>query len=59
VLTLLFALLSADAVEDQAWTAAAILGTLTMLLTLRTLQECAGAMAAILRALKGVEEKEA
>jgi O-antigen biosynthesis protein len=52
VLTLLFALLSAEAVEDQAWTAAAILGTVTVLLTLRTLRECAGATAAILRALQ-------
>jgi hypothetical protein len=59
VLALLFALLSAEAVEDQAWTAAAILGTVTVLLMLRTLQECAGATAAILRALKAVEEKEA
>jgi hypothetical protein len=59
VLALLFALLSAEAVEDQAWTAAAILGTVTVLLMLRTLQECAGATAAIRRALKAVEEKEA
>jgi hypothetical protein len=59
VLTLLFALLSAEAVEDQAWTAAAMLGTITMLLMLRTLQECAGAMAAILRVLKPTQENEA
>jgi hypothetical protein len=59
VLALLFALLSVEAVEDQAWTAAAILGTVTVLLALRTLQECAGAMATILRVLKPTQEKEA
>jgi GT2 family glycosyltransferase len=59
VLTLVFALLSAMAVEDQAWSAAAILGTITVLLTLRTLYECAGAAAVILRALKSAEEKQA
>jgi GT2 family glycosyltransferase len=52
VLVLLFALLSANAVEDQSWTVAAILGTVAVLLTLRALQECAGATAAILRALR-------
>ena len=59
VLILLFALLSAEAVQDQAWSAAAILGTITVLLTLRTLDECAGAAAVILRAIKSAEEKEA
>jgi GT2 family glycosyltransferase len=59
VLTLVFALLSAEAVEDEAWSAAAILGTITVLLTLRTLYECAGAAAVILRALKSAEEKQA
>jgi hypothetical protein len=59
VLTLVFALLSAEAVEDQAWSAAAILGTITVLLTLRTLYEYSGAAAVILRALKSAEEKQA
>jgi GT2 family glycosyltransferase len=59
VLILLLALLSAEAVEDQAWSAATILGTITVLLTLRTLDECAGATAVILRALKSAEEKQA
>jgi hypothetical protein len=59
VLILLFAALSAWAAIDHVWTAAAILGTGTVLLALRTLRECAGATAAILRALKQAEEKEA
>jgi O-antigen biosynthesis protein len=59
VLTVLFALLSAEALEDHAWSAAAILGTITVLLTLRTLDECAGAAAVILRALKSAGEKQA
>ena len=58
VLTLFFALLSAVAVEDRAWSAAAILATITVLLTLRTLDEAAGAEAVILRAIKMAEEKE-
>jgi O-antigen biosynthesis protein len=58
VLILLFSALSAGAVLDQAWTAAAILGTCAVLLGSRTLQECAGATATILRALKQAEEKE-
>jgi O-antigen biosynthesis protein len=58
VLTLLFAALSAWAAIDQAWTVAAILGAGTVLLALRTFQECAGATAAILRVLKQAEEKE-
>jgi hypothetical protein len=58
VLTLFFALLSAEAVEDQSWCAAAILGTIGALLTLRTLDESAGAEAVILRAIKTAEEKD-
>ena len=58
VLTIFFALLSAEAVEDRAWSAAAILATITVLLTLRTLDEAAGAEAVILRAIKMAEEKE-
>lgn len=58
LLTLLFALLSADAVEDRAWSAAAVVGAITLLLTLRTLNESAGAQAVILRAIKSAEEKE-
>jgi O-antigen biosynthesis protein len=58
VLSLLFALLSAEAVEDGAWSAAAIVGAITLLLMLRTLNESAGAEAVILRAIKSAEEKE-
>jgi len=58
LLTLLFALLSADAVEDRTWSAAAVVGAITLLLTLRTLNESAGAQAVILRAIKSAEEKE-
>jgi GT2 family glycosyltransferase len=59
VLILLFAALSAWAAIDHAWIVAAILGTGTVVPALRTLQECAGATAAILQALKQAEEKEA
>jgi GT2 family glycosyltransferase len=56
VLILLFTLLSAEAMEDQAWAVATMLGTVAMLLTLRTLQECAGAATAVLQALKHQKE---
>jgi hypothetical protein len=55
----LFIMLSCEAVEDHAWTAATILDTVAVLLVLRMLQECAGAMATILRVLKPTQEKEA
>ncbi len=58
VLILLFALLSAEAVEDGAWSATAIVGAITLLLMRRTLNESAGAQAVILRAIKSSEEKE-
>jgi GT2 family glycosyltransferase len=58
VLTLFFALLSADAIQDQAWSIAAILGTITVLLTLRTVDESAAAEAVILRAIKSVEQAD-
>jgi len=58
VLTLFFALLSAGAAGDREWSAAVILGTITALLTLRTLEEAAGAEAVILRAIKIAEEAE-
>lgn len=56
LLMLLFALFSAEAVEDQTWSAAVILGIITVLLTLRTFEECASATAIILRALQSVQE---
>jgi hypothetical protein len=59
VLTFLFAVLSAGAAINQVWTATAILGTMAVLIALRTLQECAGATTAILRAPKQAEEREA
>jgi GT2 family glycosyltransferase len=58
VMTLFFALLSAEAVEDRAWSVAALLGTISVLLALRTLYESAGAEAVILRAIKTAVEKE-
>jgi hypothetical protein len=57
-MTLFFALLSAEAVEDRAWSVAALLGTISVLLALRTLYESAGAEAVILRAIKTAVEKE-
>jgi GT2 family glycosyltransferase len=52
VLALLFAALSTGAALDHAWAASALLGVVAMLLALRTLQECATAMAAVLRVLE-------
>ena len=48
----LFQILSIGAAIDGAWAAAGILGLIAALLALRALQECAGSMAAILRALR-------
>jgi hypothetical protein len=58
-LTLVLAALASGAAIDQAWSAAAILGTMAALLGLRTLQECAGATTALLRALEQAEAEEA
>ena len=52
VLTLLFAVLATGAALDHAWAVSAMLGVVAMLLALRTLQECATAMAAVLRVLE-------
>ncbi len=52
VLALLFAVLSTGAVLDHAWTVSAILGVVALLLALRTLLECATAMATILHVLE-------
>jgi GT2 family glycosyltransferase len=52
MLTLLFAALATGAAFDDVWIPAGILGTVAVLLAWRTFQECAGAMAAVLRALK-------
>jgi O-antigen biosynthesis protein len=57
-LTLLFTALALAAAMNQARLAATVLGTVAVLLMLRTLQECAGATTAVLRALKVVEGKE-
>jgi O-antigen biosynthesis protein len=51
VVILLFAFLSTAAALDQSWFACVILGAITVLLALRTLQEHAMAMAAIVQAL--------
>ena len=58
-LTSLFAALSTGAVLDQAWPASIILGLVTGCLAFRMLQECEGAMTAILRALEDVRTAEA
>jgi len=50
-LALLLTVLSGAAMLTQAWTAAAVLGAVTVLLVLRALFECAGASASISRAL--------
>jgi len=55
LLTLLFAVLSTGAALDHAWAVSAMLGVVAMLLALRTLQECATAMAAVLRVLEHPE----
>lgn len=51
-LILLFAILSTGAALDYAWIVSIILGVVAILLALRTLQECARAMAAILHILE-------
>jgi glycosyltransferase involved in cell wall biosynthesis len=51
-LACVFALLSAGAVYDRAWPAAAALGALGLLLALRTVVDCAVAMAAAVRPLE-------
>ena len=50
IVTLLFSIGSLGAAGDAAWAASATLGTVAVLLTMRTLLECAAAMAAIYRA---------
>jgi len=52
VLALLFAILSTGAALDHAWTVTAMLGVVAILLALRTLLECATAMATVLRVLE-------
>ena len=49
---LLFAILSTGAALDHAWTVTAMLGVVAILLVLRTLLECATAMATVLRVLE-------
>jgi O-antigen biosynthesis protein len=51
-LIILFAILSAGAALDYAWIVSIILGVVAILLALRTLQECARAMATILHILE-------
>jgi cellulose synthase/poly-beta-1,6-N-acetylglucosamine synthase-like glycosyltransferase len=55
-LILLFAILSIATALDHAWIVSIILGGVAMLLALRTLQECARAMAAVLRVLEHLKE---
>jgi O-antigen biosynthesis protein len=54
-----FAAIAAAAALDQAWTAAALLGTISMLLALRTVGECAAATAVIRGALDAARRTEA
>jgi O-antigen biosynthesis protein len=55
MLTLLFAAFSTAAALDHAGAVSVLLGVVVMLLTLRTLQECATALAAVLRVLEHPE----
>ncbi len=55
-LILVFALLSIGAALDQVWTASAILGLVAILLAVRIFEECANAMATLLRVLKQPEK---
>jgi hypothetical protein len=57
-LILLFVALSLWAALDGAWVVCMILGAVAVLPVLRTLQECAGATAAALSALRKLEEDE-
>jgi len=52
VLTLLCAALATGAALGQAWAVSAVLGLVTLMLGLRTFQECAAATGAVLRALR-------
>ena len=52
VLILLFGTLATWATLDRAWIASPFLGVVTLMLTLRTLQECTAATAAVLHALQ-------
>jgi GT2 family glycosyltransferase len=52
VLTLLCAALATGAALGQTWAVSAVLGLVTVMLGLRTFQECAAAMGAVLRALR-------
>ncbi len=58
VLFVSFALLALGAGLGRARPAAAVLGAVTMLLTLRTLFECGSAMSGLLRAPSGVPAEE-
>ena len=58
-LVLLFAILSTAAALDHAWAASIILGMVALLLALRTLQECASAMAIMLRVLEHPKQGDA
>ncbi|HLH63580.1 MAG TPA: glycosyltransferase [Ktedonobacteraceae bacterium] len=51
-LILLFGLLSTAAMFAQAWSASAVLGIVAILLAVRVYEECANAMATLLRVLK-------
>ena len=55
-LILLFAVLSTGAALAYAWIVSIMLGVVTILLALRTLQECARSMAAILHILEHPKE---
>jgi hypothetical protein len=61
LLIVLFASLSAAAALDQAWVASAILGLVSLLLTIYTLRSCGSAIGAILRTLQdsdAIHERE-
>jgi O-antigen biosynthesis protein len=57
-LTLSLAALSVGAALDQAWLAYMLFGIATVLLALRTLQDCGAAAISILHAVRGVERRQ-
>ena len=58
-LIVVLAALAAGAGVDRAWTACVVLGTAATVLSVRMVQECAGAMAELLRGIAAVRSGEA
>jgi glycosyltransferase involved in cell wall biosynthesis len=58
LVTIVFTVLALDALEDQSWSAVAVLGTISLTLISFTLRECAAATAAFLSAVRKIEQEE-